>query len=214
MVDTIIESFGLLLTKVIIILLGRISDHIEVTEAHPGCGIGGGNTFKFIEERRTHTRGGRSINVGDDEGEIRGSGSKVGGECVLRGRNNAGSEDRAVPCGENATSTPSDRVVGELIEMTRKERTQLEDGDFREFGFLEEDDIRISCEKFRQNISTFHRVIQAPHIPTANSDASIHSSMLAHHTKDGASAPPFGSVHYCSSERCIYKVQSYSGEAS
>jgi hypothetical protein len=93
---------------------------------------------------------------------------------VLGGGGCGRTEDGAVPSGEDATGCTNCRPKDTGIEAAWEERVSLKEGDSREFGFLEKDDIRDRRKQFREDVTTLNWVIETSNIPSKHPDASIH----------------------------------------
>lgn len=103
-----------------------IADHVEVTREQPRGVVRGNDGLEFIKELRPELRGGRSIDVSNEEREIGDSGSKMNGKSMFSGGSTKGGEERISPSSKYTTGGTIRRREVETIELTRKKASEFD----------------------------------------------------------------------------------------
>jgi hypothetical protein len=189
-VDIFIEGCSFRSAEVAVVLILRVSDHVEVADDHPRNVRVGGNGSELVQEVWPAFGAGRSVDISDGEGEAGGGRRKGDGKGVRGGVSGGGVQHRAIPRSDNPSSSADGGDEGDLVQAPGEEGEALMKGNIWELGFLEKHNVRGNRDHFSKHRSTFDRIIQTSHIPVTQLDASIHSIRELHHTLDGASKQP------------------------
>jgi hypothetical protein len=139
--NCIIEGLRFRAAKVIIILLMRIADHVEVSTNKPRGVICRSYQLEFIKESRAEVRQGGSIDVSDTKRKVGGLFRQVDSECGPGGGGVGAVEKSIIPRSEQ---TPSDARGGDRVismKIAGEEGKKLCISNLRELCFLKKDDL-------------------------------------------------------------------------
>jgi hypothetical protein len=125
--------------------------------------LGGGESLELIKEGKSVRRSGRSVDIGDKQGQIRGNRTKVNRDGIRsRGRVNTG-ETGVGPSSKNTTRRAISIRNDRRVKATRKKGIELAISDISKLSFLKQNNIRARREELNKNIATFHRITQTLH---------------------------------------------------
>jgi len=132
-----------------------ITNHIEITTQHPRGIRRGNNGPELLKEIGSELRGGRSINVGEEDRKVSDGGGEVDKKGVWCSRGAQRTEKGIRPGSKDATGGAVGRRELKAVKAARKKGVKIERGDVSKLSLLEKDQGWIRGEELSKDITTF-----------------------------------------------------------